>query len=548
MLRIVPLGGLGEVGMNCLVLEQGGEVVLVDCGVTFDDRGLGVDVIHPSFDALEPYRGRIRGIFLTHGHEDHLGAVPHFLKRFDVPVWGPPYSLELLHERSEEHEILRYALLITARPGEKHSVGPFVVEPIRVTHSTADATALAFETDAGVVIHTGDFKFDETPPDGELFDVERLRALGDAGVRLLMSDSTNIDVPGPSGSEEGVRAALHKLVAEAQGRVVVGLFASNVHRLRILGEIAEATGRSIVPLGRSVSTHARVAERTGYLHWPSGLTVSAEQAAKLPRDRILGIATGTQAEANAALGRLSRGEHPLALDIGDHVVLSSRVIPGHEPEVAALESAFLRRGVLVTTRSIDPGVHVSGHASRKEQQRMIELVRPRSFIPLHGTRHHLTRHAELAASLGVQDPLVLENGDVGMLDRATLTRDGRWPVGRVHLGFGKAVADETLKERSTLAAEGVVFAAVPVANGRIAGPIQLAARGVLAEPELHDVLVVAALEAERSAADLGKRADEGALKEAVRLAVRRVITRTAGYKTQVLVTLVPMLTHVTEAP
>ena len=538
--RIVPLGGLGEVGMNCLAIEQGGEVILIDCGVTFDDRGLGVDVIHPLFDALEAYRGRIRGIFLTHGHEDHLGAVAHFLKRFDVPVWGPPYSLQLLHERAHEHEILKYAQLVTVRPGETHKVGPFTIEPIRVTHSTADATALAIQTAAGMVIHTGDFKFDETPPDGELFDVERLRTLGDQGVRLLMSDSTNIDVPGPSGSEEGVRSALHRLIAEAPGRVVVGLFASNVHRLRILGEIAQATGRSIVPLGRSVTTHARVAERTGYLHWPSGLTVSPEQAAHMPANRVLGIATGTQAEANAALGRLSRGEHPLSLEVGDHVVLSSRVIPGHEPEVGALESTFLRRGIKVTNRAIDPGVHVSGHASRQEQRRMIELVRPRSFIPLHGTRHHLVRHAELAASLGIADPLVLENGDVGVLDATALRREGRWTTGRVHLGFGKPVSGDTLKERSTLAAEGIVFAAVPVSHGNVAGHIQLASRGVLAEPELADVLVMAALEAERAAAEHSTRLNEDAMKEAVRLAVRRVVARVVGYKTQVLVTLVPV--------
>jgi ribonuclease J len=545
ILRIVPLGGLGEVGMNCLALEQGGDVLLVDCGVTFDDRGLGVDVIHPAFDALEAFRGRIRGIFLTHGHEDHLGAVPHFLKRFDVPIWGPPYSLELLRERAHEHEVLRYAELITVRPREKHVVGPFTIEPIRVTHSTADATALAIQTAAGLVIHTGDFKFDETPPDGELFDVERLRELGDAGVRLLMSDSTNVDVPGPSGSEEGVRSALHRLIAEAEGRVIVGLFASNVHRLRLLGEIAQATGRRIVPLGRSVSTHAKVAGRTGYLAWPDALVHPAERAGELRRDQVLGIATGTQAEANAALGRMSRGDHPLALDAGDHVILSSRVIPGHEPEVGALESAFLRRGILVTTRQIDPGVHVSGHASRQEQSRMIEIVHPRSFIPLHGTRHHLVRHAELAASLGVEDTLVLENGDVGALTEETLVRDGRWTSGRVHLGFGKAVSGETLKERSTLAAEGVVFAAVPVSDGRVVGEIQLVSRGVLGDPELDVVMRAAAREAESAAtAEHGSRLDDGMIKEAVRLAVRRVVSRSVGYKAQVVVTLVPVASPV----
>jgi ribonuclease J len=338
-----------------------------------------------------------------------------------------------------------------------------------------------------------------------------------------------------------VGEALERVVRESTGRVVIGLFASNVHRLRLLGEIAWATGRRIVPLGRSVRTHARVAIRTGYLHWAEGLILEPENAVDVPRSSILGVATGTQAEANAALARLSRGDHPLSLEPGDHVVLSSRVIPGHEPEVSALESAFLRRGVKVTSRLRDPGVHVSGHASRAEQRRMIELVRPRSFIPLHGTRHHLHRHAELAASLGVPDTLVLEDGDVGVVEpEAPLRIDGRWASGRVHLGFGRPVAGETLKERSTLAAEGVVFAAVPVNGVTIAGPIQLVAKGVASEPELTPLLSAAAREAERAGSDLGKKPDAGMVKEAVRLAVRRVIARTVGYKVGVVVTLVPV--------
>jgi ribonuclease J len=525
--------------MNCLVIEQGGDVLLVDCGVTFDDRGLGVDVIHPSFDALEPFRGRIRGLFLTHGHEDHLGAVPHFLQRFDVPVWGPRYSLELLRERAQEHEILRYARLVPVRPRETYAVGPFTVEPIRVTHSTVDATALAIDTAAGVVVHTGDFKFDDTPPDGEAFDVDRLRALGDGGVSLLMSDSTNVDVANASGSEADVGLALGRLVAEARARVVIGLFASNAHRLRMLVEIARATGRRIVPLGRSVSTHARVAERTGYLVWPEGLVLAPEQAVDLPRERILGIATGTQGEPNAALARLARAEHPFRLDEGDLVIFSSRVIPGHEREVSLLEAAFLRRGIRVITRASESGVHTSGHASRSEQRRMIDLVRPRSFVPLHGTLHHLARHAELAREVGVGDTLVLENGDVGLLGTANrgLARDGSWPSGRVHLGFGKAVAGETLKERSTLAAEGVVFVAVPVkAGGELAGHVELAARGVPGGANLEQLLALAALEAERAAAE-ATRPDEAVTKDAVRLAVRRVIGRVVGYKVGVVVTL-----------
>ncbi len=307
--RVIPLGGLGEIGMNALALEQDGEAILVDCGVTFDDRGIGVDVVHPDFTALENVR--VRGVVITHGHEDHIGALPYFLRRFDVPVWGPPYALGLVRERLAEHEVLGWAKLHETTPRVPFEVGPFLFEPVRVTHSIADATALVIRTGAGTVIHTGDFKFDEDPVDGEAFDVERLRAAGDAGVALLLSDSTNVDARGDAaGGERGVGDALRALVASAEGAVVVAMFASNVHRLRMLGEIARATHRRIVILGRSVQTHARVAHATGYLDWPSSIRWPADRARELPREKILGIATGTQGEARAALARLAHAEHP----------------------------------------------------------------------------------------------------------------------------------------------------------------------------------------------------------------------------------------------
>src|SRR5580692_9734003 len=450
--RLCPLGGLGEVGMNCQALEQDGWVLLIDCGVTFDSRGLGVDLIHPDFSALEPFRGRILGVFVTHGHEDHIGALPYFLRRFDVPVWAPPYALGLLRERADEHEVLRYARLVAVRPRQIASVGPFTVESIRVTHSIVDATALAIETAAGTVIHTGDFKFDDTPTDGEAFDEERLRELGDRGVALLCSDSTNIDTEHPTGSEESVAGTLLRLVREAKARVVVGLFASNVHRLRILGDIARITGRCLVPLGRSVRTHARVATDTGYLSWPVDHLVAPEAAGELPRERVLGVATGTQAETNAALSRLSRGEHALLLEPGDRIIFSSRIIPGHEPEVFALTSELLRKGFEVITRLDEPSAHVSGHAARPEQKRMIDLVRPRAFLPLHGTLHHLSRHKALAVSLGVPSTCVLEDGEVGELEGGgLLTKVSRWPSGRVHVAFGRPIAPEVLRERRMLA-------------------------------------------------------------------------------------------------
>jgi ribonuclease J len=544
-LRVFALGGLGEIGMNCLALVQNDEALVVDCGVTFDDRGLGIDVIHADFTALEPYR--VVGLFVTHGHEDHIGAIPYFLRRFDVPVYGPRYALGLVRERATEHEILDHVALHAVTPRERVRVGSFEVEPIRVTHSIADATALAIRTDAGTVIHTGDFKFDEAPADGELFDVERFEELGREGVRLLMSDSTNIDAQGLSGSEAGVGRCLEDIVAGAKQAVVVALFASNVHRLRMLGEIARRHGRKLVALGRSVSTHARVARsivRSGgtragapYLDWPADLVWPADRARELPRRAVLGLATGTQGEDSAALARLGRGEHP-AFDLteGDMVIMSSRVIPGNEPAAVRVMGNLLRRNVELRTWWTDRGVHVSGHAHRDEQRRMIDLVQPRAFVPLHGTLHHLRRHADLARELRVPEVCVLENGDMGELDAGPLRKTERVHAGRVHVFAHRELPANVLHERAGLAAHGAAHVVVTVdERGRLAGDVALTTRGVVDEVlEAH--LLAAARD--QVAAAVGELADglgvgevdEPALVEAARTAVRRALGRVLGFK------------------
>jgi ribonuclease J len=533
--RVIPLGGLGEIGMNALALVSDGEAIVVDCGVTFDDRGLGVDVVHADFSALDSFR--VRGVVLTHGHEDHIGALPYFLKRFDVPVWGPPYALGLVRERLAEHEVLAWAKLFETTPRAPFDVGPFLVEPVRVTHSIADATALAIGTPAGTIVHTGDFKFDEDPVDGEAFDEERLRAIGDGGVALLLSDSTNVDARGDAaGGERGVGEAMREIVETAEGAVVVAMFASNVHRLKMLGEIARATNRRIVILGRSIQTHSRVAHATGYLDWPGDITWPAERAGELPRDRFLGIATGTQGETRAALARLARGEHS-AIDLGkgDTVILSSRVIPGHEPEVYDLMGDLIRRGVQLRTWISDRGVHVSGHAHAGEQRRMIDLVRPRAFAPLHGTLHHLHRHAELARSSGVANVVILENGDVGVLDEHGLRKDGRVTTGRVHRWAGRELAPSVLRERAAIAEEGVAMVVVSVdARGEIVGEVSVATRGVVGDDASNALLEAARNDALAAVRALplaaGVPRGDSAIVEAARLAVRRVFSRALGFK------------------
>ena len=544
--RLLPLGGLGEIGMNCMAIEQGGEAVIVDCGVTFDDRGLGVDIVHPDFTALDGLR--VAGLFVTHGHEDHIGAIPYLLRRFDVPVFGPRYALGLVRERAAEHEILDHVDLREVTPRQRVRVGPFEVEPIRVTHSIADATALAIRTSAGLVVHTGDFKFDEAPPDGETFDVPRFAELASEGVRLLLSDSTNIDARGPTGGEQGVGEAIEAIVAGAAHAVVVGVFASNVHRLRMLGDIARRHGRKLVMLGRSVRTHSHVARGTAratgphageaYLDWSSDLVWPADRARELPRRAVLGIATGTQGEEAAALARLARGEHP-AFDLspGDVVVLSSRVIPGNEQSAMRVMSDLLRRGIELRSWWSDRAVHVSGHAHREEQRRMLELVRPRAFVPVHGTLHHLTRHAELARELGVPEVCVLENGDVGELTAHEPMRKGeRVHSGRVHVFARRPLHPQVLHERSALAAHGSAHVVVLVdSRGRLAGTVALATRGVLDEGLDAHVLASARNEAaqaveELATGDAAGTIEEPVVAEAARQAVRRALGRVLGFK------------------
>jgi len=548
-LRIIPLGGLGEIGMNCLALEQRGEVLLVDCGVTFDGRGLGIDVVHADFEALAGFR--FAGLFLTHGHEDHIGAIPYLLRRFDMPVFGPRYALGLVRERAAEHEILDHADLRCVTPRSVTRVGSFEVEPIRVTHSTADATALAIRTDAGLVVHTGDFKFDDTPPDGETFDVDRFSELGREGVRLLLSDSTNVDAPGPTGSEARVGEALETLIASAEQAVVVALFASNVHRLRMLGEIARRSGRKIIVLGRSVALHARIARATvratgesagrPYLEWPGDLVWPLDRVRELPRSKVLGVATGSQGETSAALSRLARGDHP-AFDLvaGDVVVMSSRVIPGNEPEVMRVMGDLLRRGAEVRTWWSDRAVHVSGHAHREEQKRMLELVRPQAFVPVHGTLHHLLRHADLAREAGVPDVgvCVLENGDVGELDERGIRKTGRVQAGRVHVFGRRALPASVLDDRVALASRGFVHVTVVVdAAGRVAGDISFASRGVL-DPAAGDTLLESAGDEARAAVSALEGPDDAGVVQAVQRAVRRACSRVLGFKPLTLVTVV----------
>lgn len=523
--------------MNCFALEQRGEIVVVDCGVTFPNADNGVDVIHPAFDWLLARRDAVRGVVITHGHEDHIGALPYLLDDLDVPVFAPGHAMALIRSRLDEHGFDPTTLpLTTTKVGERFDVGSFGFEPIRVTHSIADATALAIRTDAGVVVHTGDFKLDSGPADGELTDERRLAELGDRGVRLLLSDSTNVDSPGSARTESAVGEELDDIVRASPQRVVIGMFASNVQRLLLLGQVAKKARRRICLLGRSMENHVRAARDVGRLDWPSDLVVSPEMAQAMPRREVLVIATGTQGEGPAALARLAAGtHHRLRLEAGDRVVFSSRIIPGNDRSVFDLYASFLRQGIEVVSRVTHPAVHASGHAHRGELERMIELVRPRAFVPVHGTLHHLFRHAELAREMGVDDVLVAENGDVVEVDReANLAKTSRVPTGRVATVRGDPIPPEVLRERALAGRSGVILVSIVISRSGLAAPVDVKGFGVVG-PLDHDVLVHAARAAGETARSLLARHHAAPLEEDVRLTTRRVIELHTGSRPIVLV-------------
>jgi ribonuclease J len=534
--RILPLGGLGEIGMNAMAIVQGRDALLVDCGVSFADRAFGADVIHPDFSALLDFE--VRGIVITHGHEDHIGAVPYFLRRFDVPVFGPSYALSLLADRTREHEVLFHADLIDVAPRKPFKVGPFGVEAIRVAHSTADATALAIETEAGIIFHTGDFKFDDDADPSQAVDTARIAELSRAGISLLLSDSTNADREGTSGSERTVAIALSEIVHAAKAAVVVTLFASNVDRLDALGRIALESGRRLVLVGRSMERHLKVARRLGLLGFPADILWPEERMQELPRNKILTLATGSQGEQNAGLAKLSRDEVPgLSLGEGDTVILSSRVIPGHELEVQRIIGDLLRKGASVRFPSRDPGIHVSGHACRDEQRRMLELTAPAAFIPVHGAVHHLHAHADLAREAGVSTVQLLENGQSAHLSpRAELTRDADFRVGKVFTWDRREVSPSVLGERKALAHEGVAFLSLPLEDdGSLAGTPELQARGVMMEPHLERARPQIFAEIAESIRALPPPHDRARSAEAARLATRRVLSKLTGHKPVVVV-------------
>ncbi len=530
-LRVVPLGGLGEIGLNLLVLEYEDTAIAIDCGVMFPDAEMmGVDVVIPDLTYLRTLGSRFRGIFLTHGHEDHIGALPYVLPELDVPVYGTPLTLGFVHDRLEQHDV-RGGL---ERYGDAAvTVGPFAVEPFAMTHSIPDAVGLVVRTPVGTVVHTGDFKIDQTPLDGRLPDLGRLAELGADGVLLLMSDSTNVEHAGVTPSERTVGTHLETIFREATGRVLVTTFSSHLHRMQQVIDLAVRFRRKVALVGRSLVSHANIARDLGLLHVPEGTLVDPGAARDLPREEVTFITAGSQAEAASALVRIAMDAHPkVGIDPGDTVVLSSRIIPGNERAISNLVNHLYRRGAVVHYGRTAP-IHVSGHASQEELKLVLNLVRPQQFVPVHGEYRHLVRHSRLAAEVGVPEGgcHLLEDGDVLELDGAGAARADRVPTGRVFVD-GKGIGDVAgvvLRDRRHLSEGGLVLAVVALAQHSgdvIAGP-DLISRGITDEEAGGGIMEGARAEVLEALAAVNPeaRTDPAEVKEEVRKALRRYFKR-----------------------
>jgi ribonuclease J len=492
--RLIPLGGLGEIGLNMMLVESGDDLLAVDCGLMFPDDELpGIDHVIPNFSYALARRDGFRGVLLTHGHEDHIGALPYLLREAPVPVYGTPMTLALVGERLREHGLLESADLRPMRPRDRFDLGPFGIEPIRVTHSIVDGIGLAIQTPVGTIVHTGDFKLDPNPLDGETPDYRRFAELGDQEVLVLCSDSTNVDRPGHTRSESEVGQALGERFARAAGRVIVATFASHIHRIQHVLTLAARHGRHVALLGMSMQKNVGLAAELDYLHVPEGLLLPIEELAALPPERQVILSTGSQGEPNSALALMAAAEHKYVRVLpGDLVIISARVIPGHERTIGRVVNALYRLGAEVLYED-NAFVHVSGHASQEDLKLMLNLTRPRYFIPVHGEYRHLLGHARLAASLGLGPDRVflIEDGTALEVTKTAARAVGGFPAGRV-LVDGKSVGDVgavVLRDRQLLADDGFVAVAVTVdrAGVVVAGP-EIATRGFVYVDESAELL------------------------------------------------------------
>lgn len=466
-LRIIPLGGLGEIGKNITAIEYEDEIIVIDCGISFPDEDMyGIDLVIPDIKYLLDNKDKVKGLFLTHGHEDHIGAIPYILKQINMPVYGTKLTIGLVESKLKEHDMLSKTNLIPISPGESIKLNKLIIEFIRVTHSIAESCALAIHTPIGIVLHTGDFKIDYTPIDGKVMDLNRIAQLGQEGILLLMADSTNVERAGHSLSEKIIGETLNRIISNANGRVIVATFASNIHRMQQIADASMMYNRKIVFSGRSMENISNVAMDLGYLHIPEESIVGIEDLNRYPSDKITIITTGSQGEPMAGLSRIAYGSHRhISIEQDDLFIISASPIPGNDKLVSRVINQLYRKGVEVIYEDLED-IHVSGHAYKEELKLIHTLVKPKYFMPVHGEYRHLKHHSDLALKLGMDKSNVftLETGQV-----LEISQDKAIATEKVHTGVvfvdGIGVGDVgniVLRDRRDLARDGMVTIVVAI--------------------------------------------------------------------------------------
>ena len=540
--EIVPLGGLGEFGLNMMVIGVGDTCFIVDVGVMFPDNELlGVDLVIPDMSYVFKNKERVKAVFLTHGHEDHIGALPYLLSEVPLPVYGSPLTLGMCRQRLEEHGLSKRTKLRPVKPGETQTVGPFEINFIQVSHSLADSMALAIDTPHGRIIHTGDFKFDQSPVVGKPIDMHRLAAYGEEGVLALLSDSTNAEVSGHTGSEKDVTHAFEEIISRTPYRVFIACFTSSTHRIQLAIDLAAKHGRKVALLGRSMTQNVQTAIDLGYLRVPGGILIKPAEIPKLPRHKVLVLTAGSQGEPFSALSQVAIGNHKhAALEPDDTVVISARVIPGNERAVSRVVNHLYRRGANVVLPS-SAAIHVSGHGSAEELKLMLNLVRPKYFVPIHGEWRQLVSHARIARDLGIPTERVLlaEDGDVIELDGKGGRIAGKEETGRVFVDGSELgdISDIVLRDRQHLSEGGIVIPVVSInkQNGRVETEPEIITRGfVSAEDdglldEVRDLLVATV---ENSS--LEEVADWGIIREKIQTELRRFFRKRTQRRPMIL--------------
>ena len=531
----MPLGGLGEFGMNCMAVRWGDDIIVVDAGMMFPEAELlGVDIVVPDISYLMENRQKVRAIVLTHGHEDHIGALPWILSELNVPVWGTEFTLAYVEDKLDEHGLLDDAELREIRPGERFKIGPFTIHPIQVTHSLVDCVSLAIHTPLGVVIHTGDFKVDPTPTDNRLFDLHAFAEYGKEGVLALLQDSTNVERKGYTPSERAVRRKFDEVFARTERRLFISCFASSIHRIKLAVELAADHGRKVAFIGRSMNNSSEIAEDLGYIEIPDGLLINPGEVKNFAPEKVCVLISGTQGEPMSALSRAAVDNHEHAkIEKGDTVMLSSRIIPGNEKAIYRMvDHLFRREAHVIYDDGSTPPVHVSGHASQEELKLIINLVKPKYFIPIHGEYRQLKLHAELAASMhgSVGNVMLIESGDILEFDELGARKAGRVNVGRICIDSGSrtdVVEDLVIKDRRHLSEDGFVLPIIAInkLTGKVEVSPEIVTRGFSGgENGFMDEVRGIVVQTLAQSSD-EERADYGVIKEKIRADLKRYISK-----------------------